>query len=76
MKERLIQILADTLGIPATQIPADASMETIAAWDSVAHLNIMLSLEQEFHVEFGADEFIALNSLAGIEQALARRGIA
>jgi len=76
MKERLVQLLADTLGLPVSAIPADASMEKIAQWDSVAHLNIVMTLEQEFHVQFSAGEFDALNSLPAIEQALAGRGIA
>lgn len=75
MKNRVAQILADTLGVPLTDIPPGASMENIAGWDSIAHLNLLMSLEQEFGVQFSAVEMIALNSLPAIEQALAARGI-
>jgi len=75
MKDRLVQILADTLALPAQKIPGDASMETISEWDSIAHLNLVMTLEQEFHVQFSAAELIALNSLPAIEQALTARGV-
>jgi acyl carrier protein len=76
MRQKLVQILADTLGLDASDIPADASMERMSAWDSVAHLNVVMSLEQEFGVSFSADEIISLNSLPLIEQALTARGVA
>jgi acyl carrier protein len=75
MNDRLVQILADTLGLPVSEIPADASMEKFSDWDSIAHLNLMMTLEQEFHVQFDAAELIALNSLPAIGQALASRGL-
>lgn len=75
MKTRLAQIFADTFGLPLEAIPPDASMENIAEWDSVAHINLVMSLEQEFGVRFSADEMIALNSLPAIEQALTAHGI-
>jgi acyl carrier protein len=76
MKERLVQILSDVLGVPVQEIPADASMASIAQWDSIAHLNVVLTLEQEFHVQFSGEEFMALDSLPAMEQALAKRGVA
>ena len=76
MKDKLVKILADTFGLPVAEIPADASMDKISEWDSLAHLNVIMTLEQEFHVQFSAAELIALNSLPAIEQALAARGVA
>ena len=35
-----------------------------------------VSLEEEFQVEFTAEEFVGLNSLPAMERALAGRGIA
>ncbi|MEI6351654.1 MAG: acyl carrier protein [Verrucomicrobiota bacterium] len=75
MKQKLIQILADTLGLAPAEIPADASMEQLSAWDSIAHLNVVMTVEQEFGVQFQAEEFMSLNSLPAIEQALASRGV-
>jgi acyl carrier protein len=76
MKQRIVRILADSLGLPESEIPADASMEKMSEWDSIAHLNVVMTLEEEFQVEFTAEEFVGLNSLPAMERALAGRGIA
>jgi acyl carrier protein len=76
MREKIIRILADTLGVPTANLGADASMETQPKWDSVAHLNFVMSIEQEFGVSFDPDEMIALGTLLAVEMALAKKGVA
>ncbi|MEO1008905.1 MAG: acyl carrier protein [Planctomycetota bacterium] len=48
------RIIADTLG--ADDIAADASPDSVEAWDSFAHLNIVMALEQSFGVSFDPEE--------------------
>ena len=74
MREKIARILADTLGIPAAEIDATTTMETQPAWDSVAHLNFVMSIEQEFGVSFEPEEMMALGSLPSVEAALAAKG--
>lgn len=74
MTQRIIEIIADTLGIEPAAIGPDASMDTMTNWDSVAHLNVIMSVEQEFHVRFDAEEIADARSVAGIEAALKRHG--
>jgi acyl carrier protein len=57
-------------GIDPSVINADASSATIAEWDSVRHLQLMLALEEEFSVQFEADELVGLRSLALIDERL------
>ena len=52
-------------------IPNDASPETIEGWDSANHLNLVLSLEAEFGVQFDTDEIAELTSVGAIRQRLA-----
>ena len=76
MYERLIQILSDALGIAPDELGGDPSMDTIPAWDSVAHLNIVMSIEQEFSVQFSPDELMELRSASALVDALKRRNTA
>jgi len=39
-----------------TEIPDDASPDTIDGWDSLAHMNMVLALEEEFGVVFTDEE--------------------
>ncbi|MEQ9095016.1 MAG: acyl carrier protein [Phycisphaerales bacterium] len=58
--ETTCQIIGDALGLPP--VPEDASPESIEAWDSIAHLNIVMALEGAFGVTFDPDEIPELVS--------------
>ena len=75
MREIIVQILADTLGLPSGQVDAATTMEAQPAWDSVAHLNLVLSLEQRFGVQFDPDVMMSMVSIPAIEAALAEKGV-
>lgn len=74
MNDKLLLILADTLGVDIGTLNEETSMENTAAWDSVAHLNLVLSLEQAFGQRFSPNEFMQMQSVATIRQALAAHG--
>jgi len=44
-------------------------------WDSLAHFNFMMSLEEAFAVRFSLDEMAELKSIKEIAVALSSRGI-
>ncbi len=54
--DRVRRIFADVFQLPLEQIAPHSSPETIAAWDSLQHLNLVLALEQEYHVQFTPEE--------------------
>ena len=62
LESRLRQVLADVLEIDLGAIGEDTSPLTVVAWDSVAHLNLVLALESEFDVQFDAEEIPELVS--------------
>ncbi len=70
MNAQLLRLVADTLGVNAD---ASTAMESTPAWDSVAHLNLCLSIEAEFGVPLTPEEMLELTSVAAIEALLARR---
>jgi acyl carrier protein len=74
MNSELKKILADTLGLPEEQISADASTDNTQEWDSVAHINVVLSLESRYGLSFTPDEILELNSLGKIQAFLNQRG--
>lgn len=63
-------IISQIMDIPAEQVGEDASMDTLAAWDSVRHMNLVLALEEEFGVEFTPDQTTALVSSRAIVDVL------
>ncbi len=68
--ERVRGIAADVLRLPANQISPRSSPETIEAWDSVQHLNLVLALEQEFGVQFEPEEIDQMSNIDRILSVL------
>jgi acyl carrier protein len=67
---RVRQIMADLFAIPVSEIRFDSSPDTIEAWDSLQHLNLVLALEQELGVQFTPEEIQQLTSLERIGSTL------
>ena len=59
MEQKLIEIIQDILdlGIDIEQINSDHS-----AWDPMAHLNLILTLEEEFDINIPPEDFSQLHS--------------
>ena len=50
-KERIKEIIADTLGIDIERITDDLAAGDIEEWDSVGNLTIISTIEEELEVE-------------------------
>jgi acyl carrier protein len=75
VQNRIREIAADVFGVPAAELPDDASNETVAGWDSLHHLELMLALEMEFGVQISSEAMPALLSLDAIEEHLREQGV-
>ena len=64
--EQVREIVATTLKMPPAEITEDTSMETLAAWDSLAHINIMMGLEETFDLYLDVEAFPKLTSVSAI----------
>jgi acyl carrier protein len=45
----------------------------VAGWDSVAHINLMFAIEQEFRVQFSGNELADFANLGELKSWLAAR---
>ena len=61
--ETVLTIASDVLGVPADQVTLDASPQSVANWDSVQHLNLVLAVEQAFDLTFEPEELDQMKSL-------------
>ncbi len=75
MRERIQEIAAGIFGIPVDDMPPDASTDTLAGWDSLRHLELMLAIEMEFGVHVSSEAMPALLSLEAIEDYLREQGV-
>lgn len=73
--EQLQTLIATTLRVRAAKITPTTVKEDIGAWDSLAQVNLMMSLEQTFDVTLEAEEFSTLTSVPAIVDYLRAQGI-
>ena len=52
VKDRVIKVVAQVLGVPVETVDSDSSPDSLPAWDSLKHMNLVLTLEEEFGVQF------------------------
>jgi len=67
---RLAEAMSDVFGIPSEEVTPDSSSDTIADWDSVGHLKLILHLEDQFKVRFPTSEIPNLSSAQKIQKTL------
>jgi acyl carrier protein len=67
---RVREIASDIL---QTEVSADSSPETIDAWDSVQHLNLILAIEEEYDFQFQPEEMDQVKSIGQIAQLVSTR---
>jgi len=70
MHERIRQVVARALGVPAEQVNEDTSMSTCPAWDSLKHFELILAIEAAFQVRFPMDAIGELTSVARLHDQL------
>jgi acyl carrier protein len=66
MESKIKEILALICELELDQITDDASQKTIEKWDSLNHMNLIFSIENEFDIVFEDEEILNLNSLTAI----------
>jgi len=72
--EKLQTAIATTLKIPAAKITEQTRKEDLPQWDSLAHLNLMMAIEQTFDVALEVEDFDRLISVPAIIELLEREG--
>ena len=63
-------LLAEAVNCEAAALPDDARIGGFAAWDSLAHLRLVLGIEQKIGRQLDADEAIRIESLQDIAALL------
>ena len=54
---------SDLFGVPAERITADSSPQTLEAWDSIQHLNLVLAVEEKFGLQLSPEEIEQMKSI-------------
>ena len=73
--QRVQTTLARVFGVEAEEITEETSMDTLALWTSLQHLNLVIALEEEFHISFTEEETVQIISVPLILAVLSEHGV-
>jgi len=73
LKARLVNILANILGVLPGAITDDFSSEHCETWDSLRQLTLVLAIEDDFQIVFDENEIWSLFSLPALINAVEAR---
>lgn len=75
MEEKVKRVLTDSLQISISEFTQELSIQNHVNWDSLSHLKIIVSLEEEFNVKFSDEEMLELTSYEEILKTLRKKNI-
>jgi len=74
-EQRLKKVISKCLKIDESEINDNTSVDTVPLWDSLKHLELVLTLEGEFNVSFTSDQTIEILNYPLIKIVLSEHGI-
>jgi acyl carrier protein len=75
LKERVYRVVSQVLGVPVAELAETSGPDSIKAWDSVSHLNLVLALEGEFSVTLSDEDVLDMLSVGLILTILKDKGV-
>ncbi|WP_337062067.1 acyl carrier protein [Kineococcus sp. G2] len=69
--ERMQQVVREVIGNDDLVLRDDMTARDVPGWDSLAHINIMYSLEAEFGVQFSDEQLSSFQDVGELRRFLA-----
>lgn len=71
----LHQIISEVLRIPAEKITAETRIHEVDTWNSLTHIEFVVTLEERFHIQLTEDEITSMTSIGQVQKVLSERGV-
>ena len=75
MQQKLAELMSELFGIERGEIKDGLSMKDMDVWDSLKHMELIVSIEQVFGIELTFDEIVAMQTLKEIKRILREKGV-
>ena len=70
LEDRIYRVISDVMGVPLEEINDNSSPDSIEAWESLSHINLILALESEFSVSLDPEDVMEMQSVSLIRTIL------
>lgn len=75
MNQQLSSILRKVFTLSDHEFDPQLTREQVSAWDSLRHMDLVATIEEEYGVLFDMDEILEMQSFENIEAALRSKGV-
>jgi acyl carrier protein len=69
------EVVSRVLGVAVGDISDETSNQNLAAWDSLAHMNLILEVEATYGVSLSTEDAMGMTDVAAIKRVLRERGV-
>lgn len=66
MKEKVIEIIAQVLGVPTSEVTVDTEIGELDEWDSLRNMQIFSSLQEVYSVKISQEMLVDLENVSDI----------
>lgn len=73
VQERLEEVFRMVFDDDSLVLGDEVTSADVPGWDSLAHVNLMFSIEQEFGVQFAGNQFSEFENVGELRRFLERR---
>jgi len=75
VEQNVEQVVADVLQVSPAIVSDALAMQDIDVWDSLKHMELIVSLEETFGLQLSFEEIVTMQSVANIKRVLRDRGV-
>ena len=72
---RIAKVFSEVLGVSTDSITDATSPDNTPQWDSMAAMNLVVAIEDEFNVRLSTGEIMSMRTVALVKKVLAAKGI-
>ena len=71
--ERVEAILRDVFDLPQLVVTPSLTAQDVEEWDSIAHIRVVVAIEQEFKVKFALGELQSLQNVGDMLRLIEKK---
>jgi acyl carrier protein len=76
MTARVAKVFSEVLGIAPERVTDETSPDNTPQWDSLAAMNLVVAIEDEFDLRLSTAEIISMRNVAIVRKVLRTKGVA
>lgn len=74
ISEQTRDVLGDALGVAPSEVTDGTALGMTAQWDSLAHMRLILALEERLGRQLGPDDIVSISQACDVEALLHPQG--